>query len=62
MLLEALGAARPNPGSSELSEYLTVLGEAQTLEKEEILHRDDLAFHADDLRHAHHFARAVGEP
>jgi hypothetical protein len=43
----------------ELAEHVTLIVETFTLEREDLRHGDDLAFHAVDLRHADHPPLAV---
>ena len=47
------------PVDLQLAEHVALLVDAAPLEREQLGHRDDVAFHAVDLLHAHHAAPAV---
>ena len=52
---------RPHAGGTEPAGNPAFLGDAHLLEHEDVLHGDDVAFHAGDLRDRRHLARAVGQ-
>ena len=57
---EPLAALRPDPGGAEPADHLAVRADAGLLEQEDLLHGDDVAFHAGDFGDGRHLARAVG--
>ncbi len=60
--LEPVGAARPDAGRLVPAQDPLALVGPLALEDEDVLHGDDVAFHADDLGDLHDLAGAVGEP
>src|ERR1700686_4866255 len=56
---DAVEDLRPKAGRLELGDHLSVGGRALLLQREDVLHRDDVHLHADDLADRRHLARAV---
>src|SRR5918992_6172181 len=60
--LQPLTDLRTNAGRTEPSDHLAVGVQAELLETEDLLHGDDVPFHAGDLGDADDLAGAVRQP